>query len=162
MQGGSDVDNDPVVNEQGASLAAVRLQRIGVRTALDGLELALAAPSAGRANDWIRTVGERASALSAAFTNHVLVTERPAGLFDDITAHAPRLANQISRLRDEHVEIAAALAAIPEPANSEDPNHAVSAVREASLAVMGAIVRHRNAGSSLLYEAYFVDIDASD
>jgi hypothetical protein len=149
------MDNDP-------SLEAVREQRVGVRTALDGLERALAAPSAGRAKEWCGAVRDRAETLSDAFTIHVVVTERQGGLFDDVLAHAPRLANQIGRLRDEHEQITAGLAAVDEVAAGRDPEDAIGPVRDAALEVMGAIVRHRNAGSSLLYEAYFVDIDAAD
>jgi hypothetical protein len=144
------------------SLEAVREQRVGVRTALDGLERALAAPSSGRAKEWCAAVRDRAETLGHAFAIHVLVTERQGGLFDDVLAHAPRLANQIGRLRDEHGQIKASLAAVDETVASRDPEDAVGPVREAALEVMGAIVRHRNAGSSLLYEAYFVDIDAAD
>ena len=144
------------------SLEAVREQRIGVRTALDGLERALAAPSSGRAKEWCAAVCERTETLAHAFAIHVLVTERQGGLFDDVLAHAPRLANQIGRLRDEHGQITGGLATVDEIAAARDPEDAVEPVREAALEVMGAIVRHRNAGSSLLYEAYFVDIDAAD
>lgn len=153
---------DPDARAEGPSLAAVREQHVGVRTALDGLERALAAPSAGRAKAWCATVRDRSVSLGQAFANHVRVTERPGGLFDDVTAHAPRLTHQISRLRDEHGEIADGVAAVSEAAADGDADSVVDTVREAALQVMGAIVRHRNAGSSLLYEAYFVDIDAAD
>jgi len=143
-------------------LEAVRRQRRGVRTALDGLELALASPSAGRAKEWLAGVQERVDALAAAWANHVTVTEEPSGLFDDVLAHAPRLAGRISRLRQEHVDIATGLAAVGSAGPGGDPEADVAAVGEAALASMGAIVRHRTSGSSLLYEAYFVDIDAAD
>jgi hypothetical protein len=152
---GPEMDGDP-------PLDVVREQRVGVRTALDGLERALAAPSVGRAKEWCAAVRERADALSDAFAIHVLVTECDGGLFDDVLAHAPRLANQVIRLRDEHHRITAGLAAVGDAAAGLDPDGAVDAVRDGALQVMGAIVRHRNAGSSLLYEAYYVDIDAAD
>jgi len=139
----------------------IRRQRFGVRAALDALELALAAPAAGRAKEWLTTVTERAGALAGAFAEHVRVTEAPGGLFDDVVAHAPRLANQVARLRRDHVEITEALPRIAGAA-AEPSDGAVEAAREAALAVMGAVVRHRSVGSSLLYEAYFVDIDAGD
>jgi hypothetical protein len=159
---GPHVDADRVAGEPTVSLDVVRRQRVGVRTALDDLERALAAPSAGRTKDWTSTVRERTAALAAAFANHVAVTEQPAGLFDDILDREPRLAGRITRLRHEHVEIAARLSDVERAAQHEDPEQEVEAVRDATLAVMGAVVRHRSAGSSLLYEAYFVDIDASD
>ena len=142
-------------------LDAIRRQRFGVRAALDALELALAAPAAGRAKEWLTTVTERARSLGEAFSEHVRVTEAPGGVFDDALAAAPRLANQVGRLRREHVEIADGLDRVAvAAAGLDDP--AVDTTREQALAVMGAIVRHRSAGSSLLYVAYFVDIDASD
>jgi hypothetical protein len=142
-------------------LDAVRRQRSGVRAALDGLELAIAAPAAGRPDEWLARVAERAASLAGAFAEHVRVTEAPGGVLDDCVARAPRLSNQITRLRREHVEITHALARVSEEASGAG-NAAVEAAREAGLAVMGAIVRHRSAGSNLLYEAYLVDIDASD
>jgi hypothetical protein len=139
----------------------IRRQRFGVRAALDALELALAAPAAGRAKEWLTTVTERVDSLAGSFGEHVRVTEAPGGVFDDAVAHAPRLANQVARLRREHVEITDALTRAADAAAGTG-EAAVDAAREAALGVMGAIVRHRSAGSNLLYEAYFVDIDASD
>ena len=141
-------------------LDAIRKQRVGVRAALDGLELALAAPAAGRPKEWLGTVTERADALAAAFGEHIRVTEAPGGVFDDCVGRAPRLANQVAGLRREHVEITEALGRVTSAVGGGDAD--VEAARDGALAVMGAIVRHRSAGSSLLYEAYFVDIDAAD
>jgi len=155
------VDHDRPTDET-LSLEEVRRQRLGVRSALDGLERALAAPSAGRAKDWATTVCERTAALSEAFGNHIQVTEGPAGVFDDVLAHSPRLAGRVTRLRNEHVAIVAGLSDVARAARDEDPEQEVDAIRDAALTVMGLVVRHRNAGSSLLYEAYFVDIDAAD
>jgi Hemerythrin HHE cation binding domain len=156
------MDHDAVAGGDVPSLEAVRRQRVGVRTALDDLERALAAPATGRAKDWAAAVAKRGAALGDAFAHHVDVTEQQGGLFDDIVAHAPRLAPRITRLRNEHVEIAALLSDLGRAARPEDAEEEVDAVRDAALAAMGAVVRHRSAGSSLLYEAYFVDIDASD
>ena len=144
-------------------LDAIRRQRFGVRAALDALELALAAQAAGRAGEWLASVRERAGSLGTAFAEHVRITEAPGGVFDDAVAHAPRLANQVARLRRDHVEITDALASlIAAEGSAAADDAAVDATRDAALSVMGAIVRHRSAGSSLLYEAYFVDIDAGD
>ena len=156
------MDHERPATEETLSLEEVRRQRVGVRAALDGLERALAAPAAGRAKDWATTVCERAAALSEAFGNHIEVTEGPAGVFDDVLAHSPRLAGRVTRLRNEHVAIVEGLADVARAARDEDPEQEVDAIRDAALTVMGLVVRHRSAGSSLLYEAYFVDIDASD
>jgi len=142
-------------------LDAIRRQRFGVRAALDALELALAAPSAGRPKEWLTNVTERTRSLAVVFGEHIRVTEAPGGVLEDTVATAPRLANQVARLRRDHVGITDGLTQVASAAAGADDD-AVDATRDASLAVMGAIVRHRSAGSNLLYEAYFVDIDASD
>ena len=40
-----------------------------------------------------------------AFDQHVVVTEREEGLYDEILERAPRLAGNVRRLREEHPEI---------------------------------------------------------
>ncbi len=145
-----------------STLEAVRHGRRGVRAALGELERAVAAPSAGRSKEWILTVTERMQALREAFSHHVVVTEGRDGLFEEIMGHAPRLARKVDRLRDDHVGISEELDAAAATEAGSDPDGQVDAVREAALSVMGHVVRHRHAGSSLVYEAYFVDIEAAD
>jgi hypothetical protein len=146
------------VDEDGVSLDAIRLQRVGVRVALDGLERAVAAPASGRAAEWTATLRERAQALREAFTHHVVVTEAAGGLFDEVVSEAPRLANQVSKLRDDHLSIADLLLSLATP----DPDVDTDDLRDQAIDVMGRIVKHRNSGSGLLYDAYCVDIDAAD
>ena len=40
-----------------------------------------------------------------AFEQHVLVTEKPGGLYEEIIRRAPRLDGTIRTLKDEHPEI---------------------------------------------------------
>ena len=40
-----------------------------------------------------------------AFEQHVLVTEKPGGLYEEIIMRAPRLDGTVRRLKDEHPEI---------------------------------------------------------
>jgi len=140
-----------------ATLDAIRRQRFGVRSALGELEGAVAAPAAGRPKEWVANVVDRAISLRAAFDEHITVTEGSGGLFDEVLGQAPRLSNQVNKLRAEHSTIGAGLdALIGAPANE------VGDVRAAAVRVMGELVHHRSDGSSLIYEAYFVDIDAAD
>ncbi len=141
-----------------ATLDAIRRRRKGVRAALDELERAVAAPATGRAEEWRRAVIDRLELLREAFTHHVVVTEGRDGLFEEIMTQAPRLAHQVDKLRGEHQAIGDALTRVLADRDAED----IEALREAVLQVMGAVVRHRHAGSGLVYEAYFVDIDAAD
>lgn len=148
---GHDRDPDEV------TLDAIRRQRFGVRSALGELEGAVAAPSAGRSKEWVAHVIERAAALRTAFAEHIEVTESRGGLFDEVVGEAPRLANQVNKLRAEHGTIRAGLDALVAGEAEE-----VGEIRAAAVQLMGQIVNHRSDGSSLIYEAYFVDIDAAD
>lgn len=142
------------IDADAARLDAVRRQRSGVRLALDDLERAVTAPSAGREREWADQVQRRVAEMKAAFGEHIAVTESAGGLFEEVVEAAPRLAHKVAKLRDEHVTISAdldALATAP-----------VAELREAAVQVMGRVVRHRSEGSDLIYDAYFVDIDAAD
>jgi hypothetical protein len=149
----NDRDRDP----DEVTLEAIRRQRFGVRSALGDLEGAVAAPAAGRAKEWVAHVVDRAVALQSAFAEHIEATEGRGGLFDEVLAQAPRLANQVNKLRAEHGTISAGLTELEGDLDAE-----VGDVRAAAVRLMGQIVNHRSDGSSLIYEAYFVDIDAAD
>jgi hypothetical protein len=142
------------IDADAGRLDAVRRQRSGVRLALDDLERAVTAPSAGREAEWADNVLRRAGEMKAAFAEHIDVTERPGGLFDEVVDAAPRLSNKVAKLRDEHVTITADLDALATTAPAD--------LREAVVQIMGRVVRHRSEGSDLIYDAYFVDIDAAD
>jgi hypothetical protein len=144
------------------TLDAVRRRRQGMRAALVELEGAVAAPSAGRVDEWTAAVLRRVTALKEAFDHHVAVTEGPDGLFEEVIAEAPLLANRIAKLRDDHHAIDDALAACFSPGISLDPESQVAVLRDAAVDAMTIVVRHRHAGASLVYEAYFVDIEAAD
>jgi hypothetical protein len=140
-----------------ATLEAIRRQRFGVRSALGELEGAVAAPAAGRTKEWTANVAEKADGLRHAFAEHIAVTEARGGLFDEVLGQAPRLSNQVNKLLAEHGTIAAGLDELAASTGDE-----VGDVRALAIRVMGQLVHHRSDGSSLIYEAYFVDIDAAD
>lgn len=146
------------VDTEAGRLDDVRRQRSGVRLALDDLERALTAPSAGREAEWAAGVVQRVGDMQRAFAEHIDVTERPGGLFEEVVAAAPRLSHKVGRLRDEHLAIRGDLDALAATKTGDD----ISAFREAVVQAMGRVVRHRSEGSDLIYEAYFVDIDAAD
>jgi hypothetical protein len=100
--------------------------------------------------------------LRGAWVHHVDVTEAAGGLFEQVVAQAPRLDPQIQRLRKDHVAVDEALAELAGRPVGEDPDAEAAELGERTLGVMGRIVRHRNQGAGLLYEAYSVDIDGGD
>jgi hypothetical protein len=110
--------------------------------------------------------------LQAVWTEHSAVTEQPGGMLAQIVTDCPRLAPAADRLRHEHATVSQALAAARaalDPGTSSPPGSGTAGqaaetdtggTGASSLlrAVADAVDRHREAGRSLLYEAYQVDL----
>ena len=86
--------------------------------------------------------------LRRDFTLHVEVTEGPDGLHQAILAGDLRLANQVQALAAEHAEIAAELDAVDDT--------------DSARAVLDRMVKHRQRGADLIYEAYDTDLGGGD
>ncbi|MFN0092038.1 MAG: hemerythrin domain-containing protein [Acidimicrobiales bacterium] len=143
------------------ALSTVLEVRERLHQALVGLEAALAEPAAGRTAPWAAGVRERLRAIIDVFAEHVTATEGPGGLYDDIGERAPRLSRRVAALREEHGDIAdaiadvqAALAAGP----GIDDDGLAEQVRRAALRLLGLLTRHRQRGADLTYQAYHSDI----
>lgn len=140
-------------------LGEIRQRREALLRAAASLEAALAAPASDAR--WPEGVGNALSELRANIEAHVISTESPDGLFDQVRERAPRLSNQIDRLLEEHVAMTAdterlmdRLDRAPAELTAED----TTTIREQGLELLTTIVRHRHLGSDLLYEAYNVDV----
>lgn len=142
------------------AVGAARERRSDLRNALLDVEAALAAPEPGRSAAWAAGARRALERLREAFDAHVLGAEAPDGLFEDVIARAPRLANQVRRVADEHPAISAALDAALAMLD-HDPVDA-EALRAAAVDVLSRMARHRQHGADLVYEAYAVDIGGSD
>ena len=132
-------------------------QRERLRDALVAFEDALSSAGPRRAAAWAEGVVQCILRVEAEFHSHVDFTEQEAGLYDDILEAAPRLAHRVDQLRQEHNEIAIALSdcltrveLVPNTAHADW----VSARREDCNALLGRLVRHRQRGADLVYEAY--------
>lgn len=131
-----------------------RLHQVLVR-----FEKVLASPTgAGR---WADVVVSSLRELSDRFDEHVELTEEEGGLFEEILEEAPRLAHRIDGLRAEHVEIATALAGALDRLQAWTGPHAAP-FREELTKLLGRLVRHRQKGADLLYEALEVDLGGLD
>jgi hypothetical protein len=75
-------------------------------------------------------------------------------------AQAPRLSSAVNRLQHEHAEIARALDEVDRRLDDpmSDGDAWVEAIRDAAITLMGLLVRHRQRGADLVYEAYDVEI----
>lgn len=151
---------EPTVHTR--ELDAVRRRRAELRETLGALEQALAAAASGRAVIWGERVHAALVEVAEDFAQHIEVTEGPDGLHQAILAGDLRLTNAVDALTAEHQQIATQIAALL--ADTEPPVTAtdVADVRERSTRMLGHVIRHRQRGADLIYEAYQTDIGGGD
>ena len=140
------------------ALDEVRRRRAELRDALSRLEEALAAPAPGRVPQWAAAVRLRLEHLTNDFGDHIAVTEGPDGFYSDVVTNAPRLARAVDQLRHDHEAILKLLdhsARLVDGAVTDDD---VADVRDGATELMFMMVRHRQAGSDLMWDAYSSDI----
>lgn len=153
---------EPTVSTSQAGLDAVRIRRVELREAMGRLERSLASPAAAGAEGWGEHVHTVLVEIAEDFREHIDVTEGPDGLHHAILAGDLRLANAVNALAAEHARIAAEIAALTagtEPPVSEQD---VNGVRDRATDLLGRLVRHRQRGADLIYEAYQTDIGGGD
>ena len=84
-------------------------------------------------------------------------------LYADIGVTSPRLTHAVEQQKQDHhwflEEVERLLTERDEGLTDES---ALAAHREAATSLVGRLVRHRQRGSDLIYEAYAVDIGGSD
>ncbi len=141
---------------QSDALQAAAAKRIELKQAVSQVEVAAASPSAEVG--WrTRLIGELEN-LRLALLEHVEEVEAEDGLLAEMIAQAPRLANQIASVRDEHPDLCSQVdQTILDVRNSED----VIDLRSGVLDTLTAVARHRQRGADLVYEGYSVDIGGS-
>lgn len=139
------------------SIDAVRSRRADLHAILIDLEDAIAAAVPGRETAWTEQVRVQLDRLGPAFAEHITATEGPDGLFDQVRHRSPRLDRQCAQLAAEHGTITTQLAAVHRALNGDSDS-----VRSAVVDLLGQLVRHRQGGADLVYEAYAVDIGGSD
>src|SRR6201995_3938580 len=149
-------------SRQRDAVDAVRRRRAELRETLDAVELALAAPGADRAVVWGERLHAEVDRLATEFALHVEVTEGPEGLHQTILDGDLRLANQVATLVGEHTTIAAEIAELAAASEAPVAPSDVASLREQGTALLGRIVRHRQRGADLIYEAYATDIGGGD
>jgi hypothetical protein len=141
------------------SLERAREHRASLRAAIGGVESALAAPAPRREASWRKELGVSLSALGDALDSHITTSEAADGLLADIISAAPRLAHRVERARTDHqqlrAEVQLAMSAV-------DEQTGVAVLRDQVVDLLTNLVRHRQLGSDLVYDAYNVDIEAGD
>ena len=150
-----------------------RRRRAELLESINALEQALAAP--GQQLRWVERVSNALFELSGDLSDHVDLTEGPGGLYSRVLRTSPRLAHHVDRLTQEHTklteligELRSALglrdnsSAQPDASPVEPMQEDPVRIRECGTKLMGALVRHRQRGADLMYEAYSVDIGGQD
>jgi hypothetical protein len=142
------------------ALEAAALRRREVRETLMAVEDAISSPAV-QPDLWQARVRAALADLHEAFEHHVDETEHRGGLYDEMEQLAPHLSGKASRLRDEHPLIRASIAAERARLEVALPADAIEPVRDDLQRLLGRIVRHRQHGADLVYEAYAIDIGAA-
>ena len=140
-------------------LGKVRERREALLGAAASVEAALAAPASDPR--WRDRLGERLATLHDTLDEHVTAAEADDGILAQVRDEAPRLSNQVDRLAAEHGTITNATERLIdrlEAAPTAQVTEEAESVREQAVELLAAIVRHRQLGADLLYEAYNVDV----
>lgn len=147
----------PDQNEpQSDALQAAAAKRVELKEALSRVEAAAASPSADAG--WRPRLMRELEYLRAALLEHVDEVEAEDGLLAEMIVQAPRLANQIASVRDEHPDLCSQVdQTIIDVRDSDD----VIDLRTGVLETLTAVARHRQRGADLVYEGYQVDIGGS-
>jgi chromosome segregation ATPase len=143
------------MTEERDLIAEARERRKPLHDAAEALELAAAAP-AGTGDVWRNRLRDVLDQVEGALDDHVAKTEGPEGLYAELQQSAPRLSNDIALLTKDHIKLRAAISRVRDLLDADDRD--VDAIREAIVDLLGRIVRHRQKGADLVYEAYSVDI----
>jgi len=152
------MEPDPQVT---AALDAARMRRKTLHDTLVHLEESISSPAAGRIPAWTASVLKEIIEVREAFDQHVVVTERPDGLYDEILERAPRLDGNLRRLREEHPVIAASVVSMIQRLEQTEiggDDWPLDQARDDLQRFIGQVIKHRQRGADLVWEAYNVDI----
>lgn len=143
-----------------SSLDEVSRRRADLYETIIALEQAAARPAVGREDAWTETLLDALDELRPELVEHVTSTEQPDGLYAEIAEAAPRLIHRTDLLREEHRVMLAELAALTDRVRAVATADAgsVERAREDVRKLLGLLVRHRQHGADLVWEAFNRDI----
>jgi chromosome segregation ATPase len=146
------------------TLAEAQRRRVDIHSALVDVEEATSSPAIGREEEWTRDVVDRLTKLRETIEEHIEVTERAEGLYDEILEKAPRLADKVDRLKHEHPEMRDGISEISAKlrTNPVGTTWSLQEARDELRLILGRVVRHRELGADLVWEAYNLDIGGVD
>ena len=139
-------------------LEELRRHRAELRESMSALEDALASPATSDHSRWAQRVEAALVEVSGDFRAHVDITEGPNGLYLEVLTTSPRLAGAVDDLTRDHLLIGRGIDDVLTRVAGPDATATVDDVRAASTLLLGRLVRHRQRGSDLVFEAYEFDI----
>lgn len=145
--------------EFAAYLDKVRAARSELGEAMRALDDALGLPK-GLGTLWERRVQAALTELSHDLRDHIRLTEDQ--LHRDIRVHAPRLAAKVDAQQADHVYFLREINRLLDDRTDVEAEVDADARREAVGVLLQRLVRHRQRGSDLVYEAYVVDLGGSE
>lgn len=143
-------------------LEKLRLRRAELRESISTLRQALVAPAADGHARWVQRVHVALVELSADLREHVTVTDSPCGLHRDLLRIAPRLTAAAARLTREHLIIIRQVEELLARAGAPNSDQDVDTVHRHGTTLLKTLIRHRQRGFELVYQAYAVDIGDGD
>jgi hypothetical protein len=147
------------------ALGEARKRRQTLHDAIVQLEMAISSPAAGRVEEWSSQVTKDMVGVRDAFDQHVIVTEKPGGLYEEIMERAPRLVGTVGRLREEHPSIDGSIGTLLTKLEADEvggDEWPLDRARDDLQRLIGSVVRHRQKGADLVWEAYNVDIGGTE
>lgn len=138
-------------------LEELRRKRGELRGSMSALEHALASAATGDSAHWAQRVHVALVELSADLREHVTITEGPEGLYREVIRAEPRLSDPVARLTQEHGVFAGQVEDLIARVNPPGPLD-VEVLREQGSDLIRGLMRHRQKGADLVYEAYEFDI----
>ena len=141
-----------------AVLEELRRRRAQLRESMSALEDALAAPATAHQERWAQRVHVALVELSGDIREHIDITEGPSGLYRDLLETSPRLSGAVASLTGEHGLIRGQVDNLLAQVTAPDVIEDVNRVRDLGTALLGRLVRHRQRGSDLIFDAYDYDI----
>jgi hypothetical protein len=152
------MDSIPSTVPEHAFFTELRRRRAELLESVRALEQALAAPAPGRQQRWAERVHVALVELSADFREHIAITEGADGLYGELRASSPRLSGAVDRLIREHIAIVTEINELLKRSGAREAAEHVDSIREFGTALLARLLRHRQRGSDLVFEAYQVDI----
>jgi hypothetical protein len=140
-------------------LRAVRAQRAELGESMRALDDAVALPLALPL--WGRRVRAALTELAHDVEDHVALTESDGGLYADLAATAPRLASGIAGQLEDHRWFVGEVERLLQARDDGIARADLAAHRDEITTLIHRLVKHRQRGSDLIYEAYEVDIGGS-